>query len=306
MLSGHLGLVTSVAWSPEALGKVARICSGSTDWSVRVWNLETAMCTHVLDGHMGSVTSAAWSFDARRIASAGADGSLRVWRIYNRTFRLKQVLGGRNKSPHFRRPLRSVCWSSDNVYVCAGTGTSGKYLSKHADREGDATVMPAHSITVWEPSRLVDLSPEDEKQAARLKRHRIRNGEKDLVILEDAAMNRMGGLGAPLLSQSSSLPRRWRAHFVHAQNDAPEECVLPTDATVGFSDDYSRNSQSVISASISELRQHGCVTNPALVGSGLHVCAFDSRRAFKLSLDTRTLHLLRRVGGDGACPDCQY
>ena len=302
VLTGHLGLVNSVAWSPEVLGKVARVCSGSTDWSVRVWNLETAVCTHVLDGHTGTVTSATWSGDARRIASVGADGSLRVWRIYNRTFRLKQVLGGRSKSPHFRRPLRSVCWSSDNVYLCAGTGTSDRYLSQNAGRGESVIAVPAHSVMVWEPSRLVVLSPEDEKQAERLKRHRIRHGEKELVSLEEEATNRVGGLGAPLLSQSANLPRRWRAHFVHAQNDAPEECVLPTDATIGFSDDYDRSQ--CANSGQSSLRVDDA--GPVPIGSGLHVCAFDPRRAFKLSLDTKTLHILRRVGGNSSCPDCEY
>ena len=284
MLGGHLGLVTTVAWSPEALGKVARVCSGSTDWSVRVWNLETALCTHVLDGHKGAVTSVSWSFDSKRVASAGVDGSVHIWRVYNRTYRLKQVLGGQDKSDHFKRPVRSVCWSSDNVYVCAGTGTS----------QAKQEVLPPHSVMIWEPSRLISLSAEEEKQALRLKRHRIRNGEADIVAQEEKKICRVGGLGAPLMAQASSLPRRWRAHFVHAQNNAPEELLLPTDATIGFSDDYDSSGS----------RQQ--IQPSSTIGSGLHVCPFNMRHAFKLSQDTKTLHLLRLVGGDGMCHECEY
>ena len=152
---------------------------------------------------------------------------------------------------------------------------------------------------VWEPSRLEILSPEDAKQAARLRRHRIRNGEKEVVEFEEAELNKVGGMGAPLVSQSASLPRRWRALFSKSQNDAPEERILKTDGTIGFSDDHDSNT-------IKNVSIHDTRSDLAALGSGLHVCAIDSRRAYKLSLDLKTLHLLRRVGGDSACPDCEY
>ena len=69
-----------VHWCPEGN---ARVASASTDWSVRVWDLELNQCTHILDGHGGTVNALSWSFDGRRIGSGSSDHTVTVSIVIN-------------------------------------------------------------------------------------------------------------------------------------------------------------------------------------------------------------------------------
>lgn len=64
------------AFSPD--GK--RIVSGGIlDHTVRVWDIETGRTLHTFKGHTGGVTSVTYFPDGKRIASASADGTARIW-----------------------------------------------------------------------------------------------------------------------------------------------------------------------------------------------------------------------------------
>lgn len=52
-------------------------CSGSMDSTVRIWNLKTGQCTHVLQGHNSLVGLLGLS--PTHLVSAAADSTLRVW-----------------------------------------------------------------------------------------------------------------------------------------------------------------------------------------------------------------------------------
>lgn len=76
---GHERGVWSVAWSPDQ----RRALSGSADGTVRVWDIETGRCLHVLDGHHedAAVPSVAWSADQRRAFSGDAKGMVWSWSV---------------------------------------------------------------------------------------------------------------------------------------------------------------------------------------------------------------------------------
>jgi WD40 repeat protein len=74
-LKGHIGLVLSVAFSPD--GK--RLASGSWDQTVKVWDAQTGQLTLSLQGRSGMVTSMAFSPDGQRLASGNRDGTIKVW-----------------------------------------------------------------------------------------------------------------------------------------------------------------------------------------------------------------------------------
>jgi WD40 repeat protein len=73
----HDGFVVS-AVSLSADGRLA----ATADWqerTVRVWEVSSGRCMHVLRGHMDNVTAIALTSDGCLLVSAGRDGVLRVW-----------------------------------------------------------------------------------------------------------------------------------------------------------------------------------------------------------------------------------
>ncbi|MFO7945079.1 MAG: hypothetical protein R6U51_12345 [Anaerolineales bacterium] len=111
----HVGMVTSLAWSPggntlawggldgnvwlwdleeefDTLEKHTssvyaldfspngdRLCSGDLDNMMYIWDVEEKEVIRKLERHPAGVTSIAWSPDGRYLASAGDDGVARVW-----------------------------------------------------------------------------------------------------------------------------------------------------------------------------------------------------------------------------------
>ena len=69
--------VNTVACHPDG----TRALSASDDGTVRVWNLQTATCEHVLEGHTAPVWSVACHPDATHALSASDDRTVRVWNL---------------------------------------------------------------------------------------------------------------------------------------------------------------------------------------------------------------------------------
>jgi WD40 repeat protein len=75
ILEGHTSHVEAVALSAD--GK--RAVSGSSDGTLRVWDLEGNQPPRVLESHTDGVTAVALSADGRRAVSASNDKTVRVW-----------------------------------------------------------------------------------------------------------------------------------------------------------------------------------------------------------------------------------
>ena len=74
-LEGHTDSVKSVSVSPDG----RRAVSGSSDTTLRVWDLESGQCLRTLQGHTDRVNSVSVCPDGRRAVSGGGDYTLRVW-----------------------------------------------------------------------------------------------------------------------------------------------------------------------------------------------------------------------------------
>jgi WD40 repeat protein/serine/threonine protein kinase/tetratricopeptide (TPR) repeat protein len=74
-LSGpSVGVVDSVAYSPDG----RRIASGSRDYTVRIWDVQTRQVIHALQGHFGNVVTVAFSPDGKYLASGSRDKTARI------------------------------------------------------------------------------------------------------------------------------------------------------------------------------------------------------------------------------------
>lgn len=69
------GGVHSVAFSPDS----RLLAWGSSDTTVKVWNVGTKDEIQILRGHTSWVEGVAFSPDGRQIASASLDGSVKIW-----------------------------------------------------------------------------------------------------------------------------------------------------------------------------------------------------------------------------------
>ena len=70
---GHTAWVTSVAFSPDG----CPVLSGSSDNTIRLWDVGTRREVRRFTGHTRPVTSVCFSPDGRRILSAGSDKTVR-------------------------------------------------------------------------------------------------------------------------------------------------------------------------------------------------------------------------------------
>ncbi|MCX6376588.1 MAG: TIR domain-containing protein [Armatimonadetes bacterium] len=77
VVEGHTDGVQGVAVTPD--GRLA--VSGSTDKTVRVWDIEAGKCMAKLEGHAGYVSGVAMTPDGRLAVSSSADKTVRVWNI---------------------------------------------------------------------------------------------------------------------------------------------------------------------------------------------------------------------------------
>jgi WD40 repeat protein len=72
LIAGH---VDTVAWSADQRCAL----SGSSDKSVRLWDVESGRCVRVLEGHTDNVVTVAWSVDQCRAISGDRASCIRIW-----------------------------------------------------------------------------------------------------------------------------------------------------------------------------------------------------------------------------------
>ena len=87
LFTGHTEAVISVSFSPDG----SMLASGSSDKTVRLWEVATGEHLHTLTGHSRFVLNVTFSPDGATLASGGWDGTIRLWEVatgrYLRVFR---------------------------------------------------------------------------------------------------------------------------------------------------------------------------------------------------------------------------
>ncbi|CAM8958641.1 unnamed protein product [Rhodiola kirilowii] len=75
ILAGHLSDVDCVRWHENC----NYIATGSSDKTVRLWDVQSGECVRIFIGHRSMILSLAMSPDGRYMASGDEDGTINMW-----------------------------------------------------------------------------------------------------------------------------------------------------------------------------------------------------------------------------------
>ena len=142
-LEGHEGDIGTIAYRPDG----ATLASGSSDATVRLWDVTTGEHKETLMGHTGPIMKVVFSPDGLILASGSWDGTIRLWDAMTGEHRV--TLTG-----HTDAILRIVFSPDGTILASAGrrdqtihlwdveTGENKHTLTEHKDRIGDIVFSP--------------------------------------------------------------------------------------------------------------------------------------------------------------------
>ena len=127
--TGHAGRVRRIAFSPDG----RHLTSGSSDRTVRIWDLESGE-SRVLEGHAGGVNSVAFSPDGRHLASGSSDRTVRIWDLESREGRVLEGHAG---------GVNSIAFSPDGRQLASGSSDGTVRVWDLAS--GESRVLRGHA-----------------------------------------------------------------------------------------------------------------------------------------------------------------
>jgi len=115
---GHSGSVNSVAFSPDGM----LLASGSSDSTIKLWNVESGQLVRTITGHAGIVRSVAFSPDGILLASGSTDKTTKLWEV--ESGRLIRTIAGHTGS------VASIAFSPDGILLASGSSDNTVKLSE--------------------------------------------------------------------------------------------------------------------------------------------------------------------------------
>lgn len=108
-LEGHMDWVNSVVFSNDGI----LIASGSSDKTIKIWNVATGEEEQTLKGHMDEVNAVVFLNDGTLIASGSSDSTVKIWNVA--TGEEERILEGHTGS------VISVVFSNDGELIASGS-----------------------------------------------------------------------------------------------------------------------------------------------------------------------------------------
>jgi serine/threonine protein kinase len=108
-LSGHTGSVRSVAFAPDG----RTLASGSSDRTIKLWDVASGREVRTLSGHTDDVWSVAFAPDGRTLASGADDNTIKLWDVASG--REVRTLSGHTAS------VLSVAFAPDGRTLASGS-----------------------------------------------------------------------------------------------------------------------------------------------------------------------------------------
>jgi hypothetical protein len=145
----HWDGIESVAFSPNGK-QIASVGDGV----VRLWDAETLREVAVLRGHKEGVVAAAYSTDGNALASAGLDGTIRLWDLTKAEPKVTQVLEGHE------RGIVSIAFSRDGkrAYVADEYSKDGAQTSSLRVVDVSDPKAPTVVASIERPGQLRGLA----------------------------------------------------------------------------------------------------------------------------------------------------
>ena len=159
---GHESWITSVAFSPDGMTAL----SGSSDTTLRLWDLATGETIRIFEGHTNGVNSIAFSPDGATALSGSSDNTLHLWEVA--TGKTIRIFEGHTDQ------VWDVAFSPDGTMALSGsvddtlhlwevaTGKTIRIFEGHTDQVWDVAFSPdgtmALSGSVDDTLRLWDVA----------------------------------------------------------------------------------------------------------------------------------------------------
>ena len=139
--NGHPPWVWSVAYSPDG----GTLASGSTDETIRLWDIATGEVLATLSGHTDWVCGVTYSPNGRTLASGGGDNKVRLWDVS--TGDLLVTLTGHADEDPDSAGVWSVTYSPDGSTLASG-GSDDKVRLWDAATGGLLATLSGHTKAV--------------------------------------------------------------------------------------------------------------------------------------------------------------
>ncbi len=108
-LNEHSGHVEVVKFSPDSKFLV----SGSSDKTIKLWNISNKQCAHTFEGHGGSIKALAFSHDGKILVSGSDNAMIMVWNMDDLTCTYK--IKGHDAA------ISSLAFSPDGKQLASGS-----------------------------------------------------------------------------------------------------------------------------------------------------------------------------------------